>query len=276
MKKLAALLLLPLTLFLGSCSEVEELLNTQENIDTLVDCFPELYEKVDQILVIADTWRDNEMPANPPNPAGLNATVSGGVITVDYTIPSTTCRVDMTIRFYSPTGAEQSLTITQDTLANMMDQAATELGTNLFPNMDPFMVGTWTWSDGSGGTGSGAMTGIIGGVMNQNELERLISTESTPMGARPADSTGTITLTTTGGDLCTVVFNTVAPTHVETDTPASQNYPVGALQLVVTGPDATVTSTASMDGTVNATITTSALPGDFTLNLDTYSVTYNP
>lgn len=151
-----------------------------------------------------------------------------------------------------------------------MDAAATELR-NRFGATDKFMTGTWTISGGSinsAGSG-GSITGIIGGTTNLNELETISTTTATPAGAPPPNADNTIATTRP----CTLTFRT--NTTVETDTVADQEYPNGQISLTLVGEE-TANATITFDRSVTAVINVDSVPGSFSLNLDTFAVSYNP
>lgn len=262
---------------LASCSDIEDALAAEDRIDTIEDCFPALYDSFEDLLDVAETFRLNTA-SNVPDPTGLTySQQSDGSLSIRYEIPGSTHVLEMTLRFYDENGNEQNLTFTATSpLSAIIDDAATQLAAAASANGNPFMVGTYTFSDSSGNgaiTGNGALTGVIGGTTNGNELERLITSESNVSGGLPAGASGTIALNT--GTACSLTFTTQATTHLETDTDPTQNYPRGTLNLSVSGPKATVNASVTFDATSSARIDVDGLPGTFTLNLDTGRVSYS-
>jgi len=79
-------------------------------------------------------------------------------------------------------------------------------------------------------------------------------------------------ITIVDSDTCTLTFNT---TGLQTDATTSQDYPIGSVTFTLVGPDATVTATFTMDSTVEATLVVDTVPGVFTINLSTRSVTHS-
>lgn len=261
------------TLGLGSCdSKIESATNPelQAKIQVVVDCFPNLWAFVDGVVDIAGTWRMNG--GTTPDPAGLTKTVNGdGSITASLTVSGTT--ISMTIKFYGPDGAEQDLTsvITPpSSLGDKIDAAATELR-DRFGSAEKFIHGVYSIT-GGGVTATGeALTGIIGGALNQNELEEVRSTlEDVTTGIPAVDPT---TIEDSGSSpTCTLTFN--IPSLV-TDEEPGQEYPRGTVSLEID--DGTTTTMASIifDKTSTARITIEGLVGGLDLNLDTLTLT-NP
>lgn len=254
---------------LGACdSKVTSTLDPvlQAKADTITQCFPEHLAKLNALLEFADLWRLSG-GTNPPDPAGLTWSEQPDG-TIDVTIALTGFTITSTISFYSPTGLLQNLTLPATSLSAAIDAAATELR-NLFGAANPFMVGEWTMS-GAGVTGSGALTGIIGGSANQNELEELRTTGATPSGGPPAVADGTIELT--GTHTCEMTFNT--PSLV-TDGSPTQEYPIGVITVRLEKTAATVTTVNAaftMDGTATGVLTVDTVPGRFEINLETRSI----
>ncbi len=276
MSHFRSLSLLALAMFAGCDSKITSAVDTdlQRRVETLVDCFPNLYARADALLAIADTWRQaNSQPI--PDPTGLtfqvNSEAGGTVVNVTYTTSGTT--ITMAIRFYSPTGAQQTLSLTGFTTLNAtIDEAANQLRTS-FGDTDKFMVGDYSIS-GGGITATGeALTGIIGGSTNQNELEELrtTATSSTISGGPPATEPSTIT--DSGPPSCALTFN--IPGLLLDETP-TQEYPIGTVTLSVAGPNATVTATITFDGSNTATIVVTDIPGSYAFNLDTRTRTFVP
>jgi hypothetical protein len=267
--------LLALALLAGCDSKISSSIDSdlQDRVETLEDCFPNLYPRLEALLEIADTWRQrNSQPT--PDPAGLTFQVSselgGTVVDVTYVADGTT--YTMAIRFYSPTGAQQTLSIGGlGTLDATIDEAANQLR-DLFGDSDKFMVGDYTIS-GGGISGADTLTAIIGGSTNQNELEELRTTaaSSTISGGPPAVDPATIT--DAGPPVCTVTFT--IPGLLTDETP-TQEYPIGTVTLVIAGPMATVNATVTFDGSATAVIDVDDVPGTFTFNVETRELTFVP
>jgi len=240
----------------------------QKQIQTLQDCFPDLFPKAKGLLDLAETWRLNT--SGPiADPAGL--THSGtGPINVGFT--SGSFAISMTIRFYDPNGNEQTgLPLTATDLAARIDEAATSLR-NSFPGGTPFLVGTWTLT-GGGANGSGALTGLIGGSTNGNELTELRTTESTPSGGPPPVAASTVS-----EGACTLTFRTGG---LVTDSFPAQQYPLGTLTITIDGDDADsiadTTATVTFDNTAVVVITIDGTTsGRFQFNVETRAFTALP
>ncbi len=265
--------LFALALLAGCDAKVTSKVDTelQQRVETLKDCFPHLYRDLRQLLDVADTWRqqDGQPFQDPP---GLTWTEQpDGSVDIVYGPAATV--VSMTIRFYSPTGAQQDVDLTGAvTLDEAIDLAATELNA-LFPGNDtPFMVGDWTLT-GPDLTGGGALTGLIGGSTNGNELEELRSTaaSSTVSGGPPAIDSGSIT--ETGADACALTFTIPG---LLTDESPTQQYPIGTVALTITGPEATVAGAITFDGSAAARIVVDGIAGSFTFDVETRELTYVP
>jgi len=261
------------TLGLSSCdSKIESATNPelQAKIQVVVDCFPNLWSFVDGVIDIAGTWRMNG--GTTPDPAGLTKTVNGdGSITASLTVSGTT--ISMVIKFYGPNGAEQDLTSVvtpPSSLGDKIDAAATELR-DRFGSSEKFIHGVYTIS-GGGVTATGeALTGIIGGALNQNELEEVRSTVEPVTTGIPAVDSTTIT-DSASSPPCTLTFNIPG---LITDEEPGQEYPRGTVSLEID--DGTTTTLASIifDKTNTARITIEGLVGGLDLNLDTLTLT-NP
>jgi hypothetical protein len=240
----------------------------QKQIQTITDCFPDLFPKAEGLLDLAELWRMNTN-GSIPDPAGLTHSGSGP-ITAGFTFDG--CALSMTIRFYDPDGNEQTgLPLSATSLADRIDEAATSLR-NSFPTGKPFMVGDWTLT-GGGASGSGALTGIIGGSTNGNELEELRTTETTPAGGPPALATSTVR----EGD-CTLTFRTDS---LVTDSFPTQQYPIGTMTITIDGDDADsladVTATVTFDNTAVVKITLDGtVSGRFEFNVETRGFTSVP
>lgn len=218
----------------------------QKQVNAIIDCFPQLFAKGQDVLAVAETWRMNKNGSEPiPDPPGL-VHAGTGPIDVTYTIDD--CTIEMTIRFYDPSGAEQTGVGTGTTLAEKIDNGATAIGNS----NDPFIVGEWTLTGTKGGSafaGDGALTGIIGGSLNQNELEELRTTTATPAGGPPPNADCTVSEAD-----CTLTFNT---TGLLTDQTPGQEYPEGVVTVTIDSDGDTVTdvtATVTFDGTATIRI----------------------
>lgn len=259
------------TLGLGSCdSKVTSALDPliQARIEVVQDCFPSLWEFVDGLTKIANTWKLQDGTA--ADPAGLNVTVNGdGSITATLTVNAST--VSMTIRFYGPSGAEQDLTAVitaPTTLSDKIDAAATELR-NLFGTGEKFIHGVYSITGGNVSATGEALTGLIGGATNLNELASLRTTVETVTTGIPAVDPTVIT-DSTSTPPCTLTF-TIA--DLITDEEPTQEYPRGTITLEIS--DGTTTTTASIvfDKSATAQIRIDGVSGRFDLNLDTLALT---
>ncbi|HEX5054461.1 MAG TPA: hypothetical protein VFZ65_21965 [Planctomycetota bacterium] len=240
-------------------------------IDTVQDCFPHLYPKVKTLLEVAETWRLRSS-SSLPDPEGLTAVEQpDGTVVVSYVASG--CTLAMTISFYSPTGVRQDLDLSgATTLADKVRLAATELKM-LFGDTDKFMVGAWTLT-GPTITGSGALTGIIGGSSGDNELKELrttVAAPDAPPSGPPANAASSIT--DGGPPVCALTFDTAS---LSLDASPAQLHPIGTVSLGLSGPKASVTAVASFDGTVLARLTVTGVPGHFDFDLDTNSLSYVP
>ena len=89
----------------------------------------------------------------------------------------------------------------------------------------------------------------------------------------PPFADGTVTITNANtNETCQLTFRTE---NLQTDTQPNQQYPIGTVTMRVDG-QAVVTATITMNDNVLAQITVSDVPGNFTYNLDTGDVDYNP
>lgn len=257
-------LLVSALLFAGCDSKVTSTTDPvlQKQIQTITNCFPELFPKAEALLTVAETWRLNAGSAIA-DPAGL--THSGaGPITVSYTFDG--CTLAMTIRFYDPDGNEQTgLPLTATTLSGRMDEAATSLRTS-FPAGNPFAVGDWTITGPNGISGSGALTGIIGGTGSDNELIEVRTTDATPVSGPPAAATSSVT-----DGACTLTFRTDS---LVLDSFPAQAYPIGAMTITLDGDDADtvadVTATMTFDNSAVVVIEIAGtVSGHFEFNVET-------
>ena len=220
----------------------------QKKVNAIANCFPQLFAKGQDLLDLADTWWDRSN-GNPPDPSGLVHTGTGP-IDVTYTVDG--CTITMQIKFYDPTGVEQTNIGTGTALSDKIDTAATSLRAS-FPGGTPFIVGDWSLSgtkDGDPVTGSGALTGLIGGSTNGNELEELRTTTATPAGGPPPNADSTVIETH-----CSMTFNT---TGLLTDERPGQEFPEGVVDIAIDDDDTTedpdVTATLTFDGSSVITI----------------------
>lgn len=263
--------LLLAALFAGCDSKIESTTDQAllDKVQTIVDCFPGLYGKVDALLALADTWRMNSSSAIA-DPAGLTYS-QGGSGQINATFVFNGCTLAMTIRFYDPAGVEQNLNLgSASTLADKIDLAATQLR-NASPTGNPFMVGAWTLTGTKGGdpvNGSGALTGIIGGSTNGNELEELRTTTGTPAGGPPAVAASSIT-----EGSCSLTFST---SGLVTDGSPTQQYPIGSLDISVVGTLATVEATVTFDDTAVIKVTIDGVPGRFDYDVENDTLTQVP
>jgi len=267
-------LLLTAALFAACDSKIESNTNQAllDQIETVVECFPGLYSKVDGLLEFADSWRMNTN-GSIPDPAGLTYSQGGsGEIVATFTgFEDVGCTLSMTIRFYDPAGAEQNLNLSSaTTLADKIDLAATTLR-NASPSGNPFLVGTWTLSGTKGGdpiSGSGSLTGIIGGATNGNELEELRTTGATPAGGPPAFATSTINEAN-----CSLTFST---TGLLTDSSPTQDNPIGTIDITIVRAPVTVDASITFDGTSVIQVRIDNVPGRFDFNVATRTLTQVP
>jgi hypothetical protein len=241
-------------------------------IETIEDCFPNLWVWVDGLLQIADTWKQQD-GVNPPDPPELNWSVVGMDIDASLTVGSTT--IQMLISFYGPNGAKQdaaTLIGSATQLSDAMDNAATQLR-NDFPlaTEEKHIHGVWNISGGGISATGEALNGEIGGVSNQNELEVLRTTIVPVITGIPANDPSTIT--DNGPPVCTLTFNIPA---LFTDEEPGQEYPRGDVAITVVGPEATVDATISFNKTAIATITIAGVNGSFAFNVETREITFNP
>jgi hypothetical protein len=234
-------------------------------IEAMEDCLPPTLAKAQLLFDVVELWRLQDDPA--ADPAGLSwQENAAGEVTVGY-IPAS-CTLSMTISFYTSDGTKQDLDLSGATsLAEAIAAAADQLR-DLDAGNGPFMVGVWNL-DGPGNVGGdGAITAVIGGTANQNELERLRTTTGVVSGGEPPVASSNVTVD--GG--CELEFRF---SDLMTDTVANQQYPIGTIDITVRNADATANGTITFNNTVNAVGDVNGIPGDFTINLDTGSVSYN-
>ena len=243
----------------------------QQKVVTLRDCFPHLFANLQQLLAVADTWRQQDgAPFQDPPGLTWDEQPDGSV---DVVFGPGAVVVSMKIRFYSPDGAQQDLALpAAGTLDEAIAVAATQLNV-LFPGTDaPFLVGDWSIS-GPGLTGSGSLTGLIGGSTNGNELEDLRTTaaSATVSGGPPAIAPGSLTENT--GDACSLSFTIPG---LLTDESPTQQYPIGTVDLTITATAATVVGTITFDGSSVARIVADGVRGSFSFDVETRELTYVP
>lgn len=252
MPRLFSSLLLATALFAACDSKIESTTLDpvlQKKINAVANCFPQLFAKGQDLLDVADTWW-NRSNGNPPDPTGLVHTGTGPI---DVTYDVDNCTITMQIKFYSPTGAEQTGIGTGSSLSEKIDNAATSLRNSFGASPEPFIVGEWTLTgtkDGALVSGSGALTGLIGGAANGNELEELRTTTATPAGGPPPNADSVVAETN-----CSLTFNT---TGLLTDQRVGQEFPEGVVTIEIDDDDTAdnpdVTATLTFDGSSVITI----------------------
>ncbi|MCA8973204.1 MAG: hypothetical protein KDC98_00710 [Planctomycetes bacterium] len=262
----------------GCSSKVESTLDpdAQAKAAVIANCIPPQIEKLDELLAFSELWRLNDSDTNPPDPSELTWSYASGEI--GYTVALSSYSISGIIRFYSPTGGQQtSLTLSSVSLSQAIDDAATQLA-SMFPGELPFMVGEWMISganvSSAGVTSSPAsFTGMIRGSSNGNELEELRLTEGTAAVSSGTPPVQNCTITTTGSETCVFTFG--MPT-LATDTEPNQQYPIGTITFTLVNQTAglTLTGSLTMNNTVTARLDVDSLPGYFEINLETYSVTH--
>jgi len=257
-------------LLTGCDSKVESSVDAaqQARFETLSDCFPGLYQRVEQLLDVVDTWRlANGSPI--ADPSGLTFAEQGdGTVDLTYVVGPTT--LTMTVTFYSPTGIAQDLNLgSPATLNDLVTAAAVALRT-AFPSGDSFAVGDWSLA-GGGISGNGAVTGVLGQDGSQNTLLELRTTTGTPAGGPPpiADST----VSDSGPPACSLTFST---TGIQIDDTPGQVYPNGTIDVTVTGPQASVDASVTFDGTSTATIVATGIAATFRFSLATRALSIAP
>lgn len=237
-------------------------------INVIKDCLPNMWTFANGLVAIAGTWKMNGGTiADPP---GLSTTVNGdGSITATLPVGATT--IEMTIKFYGPNGAEQDLSAVISapvTLGEKIDAAATELR-DLFGSQEKFIHGVFTISGGDVETSAPeALTGIIGGSTNQNELAEVRSTVVEVTTGVPAVDPVSITdLSSTPP--CSLAFT--IPSLV-TDEEPGQEYPGGTIQLTVGSGSTDALGSIIFDKTAVARVTLDGLVGGFDFNLETLTL----
>ena len=258
------------TLGLGSCdTKVSSVTNPEmlARIQVIKDCLPNLWTFADGLVQVSGAWKMNG--GTIPDPVGLTKTVNGdGSITVSLSVGATT--IDMAVRFYGPNGAEQDLSsviTSPTTLGDKIDAAASELR-DRFGEGEKFIHGVYSISGGGIEASGEALTGIIGGVLNDNELEEVRSTVVTVTSGIPMVDSTTI-LDNASSPPCTLTFS--IPSLV-TDEEPGQEYPSGTISSARV--DGTTTASASIifDKTSTARVTLDGLVGGLDFNLDTLTL----
>ncbi|MBL8735461.1 MAG: hypothetical protein JNL12_03465, partial [Planctomycetes bacterium] len=99
----------------------------------------------------------------------------------------------------------------------------------------------------------------------------LSTTSGTPSGGPPpvADST----VSDNGPPLCSLTFST---TGIQVDDSPGQTYPIGTIDVTVTGPQASVDASVTFDGTSTATIVATGIAATFRFNLATRELSIAP
>ena len=260
---------------LGACgSKVTSTIDTdlQAKVNTLQDCFPNLYGWMQGLLEIADTWKLNHT-GGVPDPTGLSWSLgSGGRI--DATLTRGASTFAMQIRFYSPTGVEQDLGSAMTgatTLSDAIDAAATELR-NTFGNSGNFLLGQWSISGGGIAASGEGLVGILGGTSHNqlDELRTIAVTVTAPNGVPAVDPS---TITDSGPPVCSLTF-TAASLVIDED--MDQQYPSGDIAVTVTGPEATVDATITFDKTSTAQIAIQGVNGTFAFDVVARTITFTP
>lgn len=153
-------------------------------------------------------------------------------------------------------------------LGDKIDAAATELR-DRFGSDEKFIHGVWSMTGGGVSATGEALTGIIGGSLNQNELEELRSTLVTVTTGIPAVDPSTIT-DSASTPPCTLTFTIPG---LITDEEPGQEYPRGTITLEIDDGTTTTTGSIVFDKTAIAKITIAGLVGGFNLNLETLTIT---
>lgn len=264
MKPLITVPLAAVSLF--ACGEIKTTIDEalRQRIETVRDCFPPLFAKAQALLRIAESWK---LQSTLPDPPGMTwAERLDGAVDVRYRTGGAT--IDLLMHFYSPSGDLQDLDLSRATsLHHAVALAAVQLQ-DRFGADQKFIVGSWTIG-GAATNGAGVLTGILGGTASEPQLEELRTTTATPDGGPPPIADGTITIV--AATTCTMTFRTDG---LRTDTTADQLHPIGALDLTIVGPQASVSGTATFDGSSIATIVIDDLSGVFTYDSESGKVTY--
>lgn len=249
---------------LGCSSSVDALLNAgqiQDQVETIEDCFPDSWDKVVAVFQFAEYWAGTETP-----PATLTCEVLGDANgSIVATLDVGNCVISMTTTFRNAGGTllakPHTLPVgncTPTQYQNAIDEAAGNMvGGDL-------VVGNWTLASGIQTiSGQGELTGQLDGA---GDLALITTTAVNSGGQNPQAST--VTNTTTG---CTLTASTTG-----LDLNQAGDYIIGAINFALTGPLATANAVLNANGTENATINVTNVPGSFSFSLLTFNVTYNP
>ena len=261
----------------------------QAKLELVIDCIPPHLQRLDELIDFSKLWRQAQTN-NPADPSGLLWSYDNTKI--DYCIDIGAFQIAGLIQFYGPTGGSPvtGLTLSTVSLSQAIDDAATQLRT-MFSSGRPFMVGEWTVYEGAtcnaGGTVTGgtamssgvtsspaALTGLIAGSANQNELEELESTEGIAAVGSGTPPVQTCNIdTAVSGEVCRFAFSF---DEILTDEEPGQEYPSGVITWSLTNQ----TSALSVSGTLTFNKSSTAVlevsgVGTFNVNLDTFAVTAN-
>jgi len=265
-------LLVGLGAMISACGEEDALLSAsqiQARLDAVEACFPALWASLEPVLRVAQSMGRNDTVPLPP---GFDYELSPGG-TVSGTIDLSGTVIGFDVVFYSPGGVQQDLGLTDPGDFNVLiDDAATALA-DTYGGQQPFIVLSWTIDTSATYEGGGAFTGILGGTTNQNELQELRTTGSTPAGGPPPVAAENVR--TMGGG-CELFVTTAS---LSTDAVAGQRYPWGTVDIrlesmPLTGDPVAVDATLTMNNTVLAALDIDRVPGYFEINLDTADVNY--
>lgn len=269
------LVLLLACLFAGCDSKVTTTVDSalQQRVETFQDCFPGLYSRVEALLDLADTWRQqNTSPI--ANPTGASAAVGveagGTVVNVSYLVDSAT--IAMAIRFYGPDGTQQTLAVDGGSvdLNTVLHDAASQLRTSFAGSDLPFFVADFDISGGGITATDEAVLGRIGGTSSAPVLSSLstCATHDTISGGAPAADSITIA---NAAQSCSITFSTA---DLQIDQSAGQAYPIGTVELSITDPQTTIVATITFDGTSTLAVTVDDVPGSFTFDVVSRVLTY--
>lgn len=255
----------------GSSSGGNNLSDIQARVDALNTCLPDVYQRLQLVLDVVETWRLNTS-AMMPDPTGLTwMERTDGVLQVDYAIGGGLPAVDMQITFFNAAGVPQNIDLaTATSLSSAIELAASELAVT--GGAAPFLVADWSLRD-SGAVifGAGSLTAVIGGTVNQKELVTIFTSLGSvvAIGGPPAASTATIATA-----LPMQCVATVNVSDLRIDTSQSQLFPEGVVRfdIMESAPGATITATVTLDGSNMAAVSVANVPTSFTLNLDTLTV----
>jgi hypothetical protein len=278
------LLPIALALLAGCGSKITSTIDDdlRVRVETLRDCFPGLYPRVEALLAIADRWRLGNGPATP-DPTGVSASLGsepgGTVVDVHYTAGGAT--IAMVIRFYGPTGVQQTLALDSDSdsgdgaasLDDMLHAAAVELRTQVPGDELPFVVGDFGIAGGGIVASNEALLGLVDGPPSAPRLAtvRTCAPSSTISGGPPA--TDPCTITDLGPPVCVIRF---ATSDLALDETATQAHPIGTVELSLDGPLANVRATLTFDGTSTIGIAVDDVRGGFTFDTTTRVLAYVP